>query len=197
MLARIGVVRWGDVATWIAAVGTVSAVVVALLQVARERKLRLHRERRDWTEQRRAHARLISAWIGSPSEDRTPVYIHNGSPEPIYEIVVGIVFVQGAAPHDLEGMLDLFTGSRRSGFLPATTSAIIPPGTWRLWIRGRGWTGVMGGRAGADVAFVDRDGVSWVRRARGNLEELNCGPLAHFAQHGLHGPHELQLPEQM
>ncbi len=203
-------------ATWVAAIGTISAVVVALLQVARERKLRLDRERSERSEKHRAHAELIAAWVGPPqavphntetpsyhttsnsdADYRTPIYIHNGSLEPIYEIVVGIVFVQGAAPHNLEKMLDVFTERSPRGPLPATTSAIIPPGTWCLWLRGKGWTGVMGGRGGADIAFVDRGGVSWVRRAMGTLEELDQRPLAHFAQHRLYGPYEFQLPKQM
>jgi hypothetical protein len=227
-------IQWGDFATWVAAVGTVSAVVVALLQVARERNARLSREAQDRRERHLAHARLISAWTGPAQEVpeterveygdsdsdrafnyRTPIYVHNSSAEPIYEVVVGIVFIQGAAPRTLEGILDLRqqrhqettelaakgldVSTEQRGFRadPVTTSGIIPPGTWRVWIRGKGWTSIMAGRGGVDVAFVDRAGVSWVRRAMGPLEELSTRPLEHFAQHGLYGPHEFRAPERM
>ena len=224
----------GDVATWVAAIGTVSAVVVALVQVARERSARLTQEAQDRTDRHLAHARLISAWTG-PAEAipeaerveygdaesdpafnyRTPIYVHNSSAEPIYEIVVGVVFIQGAAPRTLEGILDLrqrrrqqtaelaakgvdvSTEQRAFQGDPVTTAGIVPPGTWRVWIQGKGWTSIMAGRAGVDVAFVDRAGVSWVRRAMGPLEELPMRPLEHFGQHGLYGPHEFQAPERM
>ncbi len=234
MLAHTGDIQWGDFATWVAAVGTVSAVVVALVQVARERSARLARESHDRDERRLAHARLISAWTG-PAEAvpeverveygevqadaaynyRTPIYVQNSSAEPIYEVVVGIVFIQGAAPRTLEGILDLRHHRRKETAElarkvpdvsteqkayqgdPATTSGIVPPGTWRLWVRGKGWTSIMAGRGGVDVAFVDRAGASWVRRAMGPLEELPVRPLEHFGQHGLHGPHEFQAPERV
>ena len=53
----------------------------------------------------------------------------------------------------------------------------------------------MSGRGGVDVAFVDRAGVSWARRAMGPLDELPMRPLEHFGKHGLFGPHEFQVPE--
>lgn len=233
-MTHAGDIQWGDFATWVAAVGTVSAVVVALVQVARERSTRLSREARDRNERHLAHARLISAWTG-PAEAvpqtervdygddeadaayhyRTPVYVQNSSAEPIYEVVVGIVFIQGAAPRTLEGILDLHhqrheqtaeltrkgadvaTGQNAFRGDPATTSGIVPPGTWRLWVSGKGWTSIMAGRGGVDIAFVDRAGVSWVRRAMGPLDELPTRPLEHFGQHGLHGPHEFQVPERV
>jgi hypothetical protein len=229
-----GEIQWGDLATWVAAVGTVSAVIVALLQVARERRARLSRESGDRTDRHLAHARLISAWAGTaeplPATERfeygdadsdqafnyrTPIYIQNSSAEPIYEVVAGIVFIQGAAPRTLEGILDMRhqrheqtsdlaaegvdvlreqTAFQRD---PVTTSGIVPPGTWRVWIAGKGWTSIMAGRRGVDVAFVDRAGVSWIRRAMGPLEELPRRPLEHFSQYGLHGPHEFQTAEPM
>ncbi len=55
----------------------------------------------------------------------------------------------------------------------------------------------MGGRGGPDIAFVNRGKKSCVGQGIGTLEELDQRPLAHFAKHGLHGPHEFQLAEQM
>lgn len=230
---RCSLVEWGDVATWFGAVGTVSAVFVALLQVARERRVRLREEKQDRTDRHLAHARLISAWTAAAEaikaqrveyggdlgadaafNHRTPVYVHNSSAEPIYEVVVGLVFIQGAAPRNLEGILDLRQKQIQSineaaakgehvptelkawYHGPVTTIGIVPPGTWRVWIPGAGWTSILSGRGGVDLAFVDRAGVSWVRRAMGPLEELPRRPLEYFANHGFHGPYDFQAPEQ-
>jgi hypothetical protein len=225
-------IQWGDVATWVASVGTVLAVVVALVQVARERRARLDDEAQDRSDRRLAHARLVSAWLG-PAEAipenhtdygdaqldamynyRTPIFVNNSSAEPIYEVVAGIVFIQGAgAPRTLEELLtfrqqrrrkiaelaakgvDVASEQRAFQHNPVETSGIVPPGTWRIWVGGKGWTSVMSGRGGVDIAFVDRAGVSWVRRAMGQLEELPERPLEHFSHHGLHGPYQLRTPE--
>lgn len=90
MLVTAAVIQWGNLATWIASLGTVSAVTVALLQVYSERKVRRVQETTDRYEQHRAQARLISAWTG-PSEaapdvtigtpPRTPIYLNNSSLE--------------------------------------------------------------------------------------------------------------------
>ncbi len=117
IVGSTGAVRWGDVATWIAAIGPISSVAVALLQVTRERKLRLGRELRDRSYQHRAHAELIAASVGPPQavphntetpSDRTtldsdvayqtPIYIHSGSLEPIHEIVVALYLCRGRLP---------------------------------------------------------------------------------------------------
>jgi hypothetical protein len=49
-------VQWGTVSTWVAAVGTVTAVSLALWETRRERKERLRRELRQQAER-------ISAWF--------------------------------------------------------------------------------------------------------------------------------------
>lgn len=228
-------IQWGTMAGGLAAAGTIGAVGIALIQVARERRARIRREQQVQSDRRRAHATRISAWLGEaervPDREhinvgddhtadrafnwRTPIYVHNSSAEPVYEVVAGIVFIQGTAPRTLERLLDLQhrswqsarehketgedveqafrTYSRR----PATTTGIIPPGTWRVWVRGRGWTSILSGRGGVDVAFVDRNGTSWVRRAMGALDELTERPLAHFQPHGFHGLHDLVPAERV
>jgi hypothetical protein len=158
-------IQWGDIATWVAAVGTVSAVGIALWQVARERGARVARDTQDRMDRHLAQARLISAWLGPaepvPDVDRietddveddrsfnfrTPIYVQNSSAEPIYEVVAGIVFIQGAAPRTLEGILDLRNRQRQEtaeaaakgedvarvqrayARNPVTTTGIVPRG---------------------------------------------------------------------
>jgi hypothetical protein len=244
LLAHAGELQWGDFATWVASVGTVAAVAVALVQVYRERQSRLeleHHDREkaqeDRDERHHAHARLISAWTGPPEADphdsgwgvpedaagelkqvynyRTPLYASNTSSEPIYEVVVGLAHVQGTGPRSLEGFLAFQRdrldqnqerlrqgGQAEPGDVyatqkPATVLSVLPPGTWRTWIRGRGWQAPMGGRLGAEVAFIDRAGVSWIRRAMGELEELPERPLAYLQSFGFYGPHDFSSPEPL
>src|SRR5437870_7068635 len=94
----------GDVPTWIASVGTAGALVAALVQISTERRRRHADEERDRDERHRAHARLISAMPGpqepapqdQPLGGRSAIDCFNGSTEPAYNVVVGIVFIQGA-----------------------------------------------------------------------------------------------------
>jgi hypothetical protein len=55
---------------------------------------------------------------------------------------------------------------------------VIPPGRGRVYFDG-GWGGTYP-RLGIEVAFTDRAGVHWVRRARGLLDELPLGAFDHF-----------------
>jgi hypothetical protein len=195
--------NYGDVPTWVASVGTVAAFGVALFQINTERTRRHETEQQDRYERHRAHATLISAMPG-PTEPgsgddqlsgRTGIDCMNASAEPVYNVVVGIVFTQGAAPHTTEEMMKLRLGGEEFESVPATTLSILPPGRCRAWVAGTGWTGVMGGRAGAEIAFTDRAGAHWIRRASGALDELPADPLTYFQQYNFFGPYELQTPE--
>ncbi len=201
---------FGDAPAWLAAIGTVGTLSLALLQIRTERAHRIRRDAADREERHWSQARLVSAWAGPPEPDlsahgandgprgRTPIYLLNGSLEPVYTLVVSIVFIQGAAPHTTEKMLEA-ARPRDSGNAwaqaPVTTLSILPPGNWRIWIPGTHWAGVLAGRSGAEVAFSDRAGAHWVRRALGKLEELPKPPFEYFQQWQLYGPYALEVPE--
>lgn len=203
---------WGDVPTWLAAIGTVGALIAAFIQIGTERRLRHDRELKE-------QARLISAITGPALRDaeaqaeaeaggpgwlggvpagvaRTAIDLINGSPEPVYRIVAGVVFVQGGAPRSMEAFFRTTTTQK-----PMTTASVLPPsGTYRVWVHGfwlNAGGGGMGGRSAAEVAFTDRAGKHWIRRATGQLEELPEDPIAYFQRLGLHGPHDLQTPERV
>jgi len=65
-----------------------------------------------------------------------------------------------------------------------------------VWVRGAGWWRGMSGKSGVDVAFTDRAGSHWIRRATGELIELPQPPLNYLQPYGLHGPHDYQTPER-
>jgi hypothetical protein len=191
--------NWGDVPTWIAAVGTVLAFVVAFVQIANERRHRHEAEARDRAERHIEQARLVSAFMGpkewEPGSDepgRTAINLVNGSDEPVYTLVVCIVFIQGAGPQTAEDQVK-FTHDAYPR--PVATVSILPSGQWRVWIPGSSFSGILGGRNGAEVAFTDRAGSHWMRRATGKLEELKEEPLKYFEQFGLYGPYDFLTPE--
>lgn len=190
-------INFGDVPTWVAAIGTVGTLIFALAQIRSERDRRIKQEKADREERKKAQARLISGWVGEfdhsyGERGRTAIMLSNGSAEPVYRVYAAIVFIQGAAPHTGE---EWHTIEKQGGFAAqsqaTTTASILPPGTWRVWVPNANW-GILGGRIGAEVAFTDRASVHWVRRATGALEELSILPFDHF---GLIGPYELVTPE--
>jgi hypothetical protein len=197
--------EWGDVPTWVAAVGTVAAFAVALYQITTERRYRHQAERLDREERHRAQARLISAMPGPVAREpgdpllagRSAIDCINSSSEPAYNVVVGMVFIQGAGPRTTEDMLGLRAGDGVPHPVPTTTLSILPPGHSRAWIAGSGWIGVLAGRAGAEIAFTDRSGSHWIRRAVGQLEELPVDPLEYFRRFNFYGPYEYQTPERL
>src|SRR6266851_5411417 len=147
----------GDLPTWVAAIGTVGALVAALIQINTERKRRHATEASERVERRHAQARLVAAFLGkeetrgrpgakpadhpNPSEeDRTPIYVVNGSDEPVYEPIVGIVAIQGAAPHTIEQWLDNQKDHSNYPPVPVMTVSIIPPGKFVVWVAGVGWS---------------------------------------------------------
>lgn len=201
-------VNWGDVPTWVAGVGTVGTLAAALWQIRSERSRRLASDEQLRTERHLEQARLVAGYMGEQEEPaerpetladdqgRTAFYLANNSPEPVYSVVVGMVFVQGAGPHSLEDMLELnHKQYGRRG--PVTTVSILPGGLYRIWISGTGWHRILSGRAGVEIAFSDAAGAHWIRRATGRLDELSKPPLEYLQDWEFYGPHDFQTPERV
>lgn len=191
----------GDAAIWTGSIVTALALVTALAQSAFERKRRLRLEARDRAERRVSQAQQVSGWLGADeaapgtAEVRTPLHLINGSDEPVYGLVVSIVFIQGAAPRCIEDMLELVLKADSWESRPFTTVAVLPPGRWRVWLDGGGHTNIMSGRGSVEIAFTDRAGLSWIRRAMGPIEEIATAPTDYFEAQGLRGPFEWQKVE--
>lgn len=153
-------------ATVIAAVGTVGALIAALVQIARERASRLRSERV-------AQASRVSAWYVSDDEHGSDVTLLNDSEEPVYRALIFLVMIQGAGPTTgkqitKDGPMDLW---RAFG--------VLPPGRYYATLAA-GRRGMMR-QAGVEIAFTDRSGAHWVRRANGALLELSQAPVDHYA----------------
>jgi hypothetical protein len=186
------------VPAWLAGGGTLILAAATYLLVRRaddERKTRLAAEDRRTEQSRRAQAASISAWIGGPPSEREvaefpfremPITVLNRSDEPVYRVVVHMVFVQGAGPAIGEQW-----GSLGGGGVGRARSVLtmVPPGFWATHAVPPDGAPAM--RLGAEVAFTDRDGVSWVRRSSGQLDEIDADALTHYeigAPIDLHDP---------
>ena len=188
--------------------GPSGTLTSALWQIRTERQRRLVADEQLRAERHVEQARLLAAYLGeeerpearpeTPAQDegRTEVLLVNNSAEPVYAVVVGIVFVQGAGPHSLQDMLKLnHEQYQRRG--PVTTVSILPGGLYRVWIAGTGWGRILSGRAGIEIAFSDAAGAHWVRRATGHLDELAVSPLEYLQPFGFYGPHDFQTPKRV
>lgn len=188
-------VYWGDLPTWIASLGTVGALAAALWQIGNERRRRIAQESQARQEDRRSQARHVAAWFAAleSSSPTTPYNISliNGSEEPVYCVFVCAVYIQGAAPTTTEEWLKL---DALRHVVPVAMLSIIPPGRWAVQLR-QYLDPPMQGRLGAEVAFSDRSGVHWVRRAMGNLEELPRSPTEYFSGLGLNPPYDWTTPK--
>lgn len=167
-------IQLGDLATWLASVGTIGAVWLALWQVLNEKKERVNREIR-------SQAERISAWYAGTKEGAhlataTRIELLNSSNEPVYEVVVGLVFIQGAAPRSGEEWQCMGNTSIMGGF--GKVLGALPPGQWIVRVPG-GWANMFA-RPGAEIAFTDRSGLHWVRRATGKLERLPTNAVDYY-----------------
>lgn len=163
-------VNWGDVPSWVAAIGTVGALFAALLQIRNER---LERKKIEVQEQ----AAEVSTWISNElSSEMTNVIIQNTSTNPIYDVVLTIVIASGSGPRTGEEVAAL--PEQRELSVPSLrrASSIIPPGRYVTEIPAD-WGG-MNRKPGAEIAFTDKSGNHWVRRQNGKLEQLKFDALS-------------------
>lgn len=157
---------WGNVPGWLSGIFTTVGVNLALYQTATDR----HRRTR---EEQRSQARLVSGWPeGERLENNTPttiIVLANNSEEPVHQIVVSLVLIQGGGPRVGE---ELHSSDYRS------ILALLPPGKWVVEIHGD-WHG-MNRRPGIEIAFTDREGHHWIRRANGGLEQISDSAVDYY-----------------
>ena len=178
----------GDLATWVGAIGGVVAAVATVgtlvwavrstLHESRENR-RLAREveadkRAAEAERIKAHAQQIYAW--SLVNSKPPiVFVGNSSQEPVTGLVLYLVWAQGAAYHTGEE-------AERQAVEPGRIRGVVqtlPPGRYSLELPGADNT-PRNGQIGVEIAFTDRGGRHWVRRATGELTEMSESPLDHY-----------------
>lgn len=103
--------QYGDLATWVASIGTVGALSTALYQIRIERDARHRADRESIERVLRSQAQLVSGWYGGHVEGSDQdqsrwdwLVVLNSSPEPVYQAVATLVFIQGSGPQTGEGL---------------------------------------------------------------------------------------------
>lgn len=165
----------GDTATWVGSIAVALTLMVTSLSVAADAWSR-RRERR------RGQAQTIAAWYAAENQ----LMVANSSTLPIYEVVVSMVFVQGAAPRTIEEWVANSEGA------PPQFGAMftaLGPGKWSVPISG-GW-GAMMVRPSCEIGFTDAAGRHWIRRGTGELVAINKAPIDYY---GFWRPVDFQAP---
>lgn len=184
--------QWGNVAEWVGAVGTVGALIAAVLLLRKElRSLEAARivqadERRARAEEREArteerelrrreHARTVAVWLedrsffvaeGVPEGNETRIHVKNASSWPVDNCVAYLI-------HPIGGPID---DPHHPDNLPALELVIgtLPPGETMTETVDQAcidrerviFPGLV-----AEVAFTDSAGIHWRRLVDGTLEE--------------------------
>jgi hypothetical protein len=190
-------VQWGTVSTWVASVGTVAAVSLALWEAQRERKGRLRRELRQQAER-------ISAWFvgmhkdsygedshGEDSRRETwlppelrgraaDVELLNNSEDPVTDVLLFLSRVSYKVQRwwDQEPEYRVMIG-------------VLPPGRWAISVPKSGGAIVsvkLGGspaasRVMAIISFTDSAGNHWARGARSELRQLPTAAIEYWKVH--------------
>jgi hypothetical protein len=145
----IDAIAWGSLPEWIAAIGTVGALAVALVLL----KAELDDARLRRGEEVRAQARRVLAWI-EYTGDHPEVVIRNASDAPIYNVEA--TATETAGQHFEHGR----TSVSRSKVLPpgdTERSEVYEPGQW-AWV---------------NVWFTDSAENHWIRSGDGRLTKVD------------------------
>lgn len=152
--------EYGTVPDWLAGVGTVGALVVALVLLSHDRRARREVEE----ERRRAQASRVVCWLEAvevltPVGDRrVELVLHNGSEEPVFDCRVHV---------DLDAAA---TSTFRDGGRRLTLAEpMLPPGQTR---RPLSLPVFDLPHASAGMAFTDTSNRRWGRGHNGRLSQL-------------------------
>jgi len=190
-------VQWGSVSTWVAGVGTVAAVSLALWEARGERKERLRRELRQQAER-------ISAWFVGMHKDpdgedpggedsrrdawlppelrgrAADVELLNNSEDPVTDVLVFLSRVSYKVQRwwDQEPEYRVMIG-------------VLPPGRWAISVPKSGGAIVdvklggapAGSRVIAVISFTDSAGNHWARGARSELRRLPAAAFEYWKVH--------------
>ena len=161
-------IEWGSTADWLAAIGTVGALAVALLLFGRDQE-----------DRRRAQARRVVSWLvveptmssWTPATggqatvtevgEHLEVVLHNGSEEPVFDCRIQV---------ELEPPVTVTTTPGGAAWQLTLTERMLPPGQtrrplWDLHESDLPYTYVW-------MVFTDANNQRWQRSRTGRLSRL-------------------------
>lgn len=146
-------IDWGDVPTWIGAIGTVLAVLAAIyagLQAKRVYLIERERDHRADEDRRRTQAVAISGWVtesgGHSAASEWPILeIMNASTLPVYDVVATVTGSDGIplisekfysiAPASSPLQRPLVLHERATGAVPLLVSLTFRDASGLIWCR--------------------------------------------------------------
>jgi hypothetical protein len=152
----------GDVATWAGAIFTAATFIAAFWQISTERKIRKKTQQHAESERIRSQAVHVSTWIVQPSGFPMYAAVLNKSNEPVYEVIISLVGIQGAFPHDAHEVKEYYP---YRSFLN-----VLPPGRFYISIPSAGHG--MSTSFALEISFTDSSGHHWVRKGNGKLIKI-------------------------
>lgn len=156
---------WLIASTIVTALGVVAAILFSIWQVWQNRQ-------RDLRQQAEGVAAWLSSPVVSPANGDVLVNLINISTTPIFDVVVGVVRLQGAVS---------------DGLLRHELLATVPPGESWAVLSGDDLDSSMNRRFGTEIAFTDQAGHHWQRDVRGKLDRIKSTPPDYYDLPRPHG----------
>jgi hypothetical protein len=144
-LPNVAIIVWGDVSSWVAGVGTFSAVVVALYFSIRQVR-----------EQRADKLRSVYAWTEYDQSDGWYLILQNLTNYPIYSWSVDLSWSSSEGINGVDGVDNKMLG-------------LVPPGQQRYSWEPKKVIPAEDSAVRVSITFRDADGVSCVRASDGLL----------------------------
>lgn len=161
--------QWGNAAEWLAAVGTVGALMLTYLLLRKElRELRAFEEDRTASQ-----AQSVAAWLDYQEAEGGPgwrdkILVRNASSGPVFNCVAYVFHPIGADADDIAGNMPM-----------EVVFDVVPPGGTLDHPINRDWIEedrvVFPGLV-LEVAFTDGGGRHWRRNGSGTLERQAAAP---------------------
>lgn len=145
-------------------------------------------------DEEREQAMRISTWheyreVPDPTYEHfvTMIEYHlimlNTSDQPVYDVILTLVGLQGTSAKIGEEY-------EPNDWQPRRHFGVLPPGKFEANF-GIGW-GHLGFRPGGEIAFTDRNGKHWLRRAGGALRSI---PVDARQYYKMQGPYPYETPD--
>lgn len=156
---------WGDFATWVTGIGTISLFLITFISFKNEKD---YRKNKELTEQ----AEKISCWISGSSihddEEYLEIQVLNSSTQPVYFIIITVgmsAYTGNASFHELNSNNSILVG-------------IMPPGRIKREVTspGRG----MSHQPIIQYAFTDAHNKHWMRGFSGKLVGMKKPSYEYF-----------------
>lgn len=162
----------GDLATWVTGIATIALFVIGFIQIRNEREARIKSEKEAELLKARIQAEHIAAWEVKVIADKKHIdwlwiAVSNQSSQPVYQAIVAVVLISHMGkPSNVDKPQKIIC------------IGIVPPG--------QGYAAVeyeFGGafrRIGVEVGFTDSVGRNWLRKADGELSEINTSIAEYY-----------------